>query len=206
MKITGIRNERPFYYFEEISKIPRGSGNEKEIASYIERFASQRGLFCYRDEADNVFIKKNASVGREGENTVMLQAHTDMVCEKNVGTPHDFEKDEIKLIQEGNILRANNTTLGADDGFGVALMLAILENDSISTPPLECLFTSSEEIGLVGASKFDYSLVSAKQMINLDSAEENTVITARVRIKILLFMITYLPSPFSRSSHPARWR
>lgn len=176
MKITGIRNERPFYYFEEISKIPRGSGNEKKIADYIECFARERGLFCYRDEADNVFIKKNASKGREGEVAVMLQAHTDMVCEKNVGTPHDFEKDEIKLIQEGNILRANNTTLGADDGFGVALMLAILENDSIRTPPLECLFTSSEEIGLVGASKFDYSLVSAKQMINLDSAEENTVI------------------------------
>ena len=176
MKITGIRNERPFYYFEEISKIPRGSGNEKKIADYIEGFARERGLFCYRDEADNVFIKKNASLGRENESAVMLQAHTDMVCEQNVGNNHNFETDEIKLIQEGNILRANNTTLGADDGFGVALMLAILENDTLSTPPLEFLFTSSEEIGLVGATKFDYSLVSAKEMINLDSAEENTVI------------------------------
>ncbi len=176
MKITGIRNERPFYYFEEISKIPRGSGNEREIASYIESFAKERGLFCYRDEWNNVFIKKNASKGREAEGTVMLQAHTDMVCEKNVGNTHDFEKDEIELIQDGNILRANDTTLGADDGFGVAVMLAILENEEISCPPLEFLFTSSEEIGLVGASKFDYSLVCAKEMINLDSAEENTVI------------------------------
>ena len=176
MKIAGIRNKRPFYYFEEISKIPRGSGNEGEIANYIEGFARERGLFCYRDEANNVFVKKNASKGREGEGTVMLQAHTDMVCEKNIGNPHNFEKDEIELIQEGSILRANNTTLGADDGFGVAIMLAILEDNTLSTPPLEFLFTSSEETGLVGASKFDYSLVSAKEMINLDSAEENTVI------------------------------
>lgn len=176
MKITGVRNERPFYYFEEISKIPRGSGNELAIASYIENFARERGLFCYRDEANNVFIKKNASSGRENEAAVMLQAHTDMVCEQNMGNNHNFEADEIELIQEGNILRANNTTLGADDGFGVAIMLAILENDKISCPPLEFLFTSSEEIGLVGASKFDYSMVTAKEMINLDSAEENTVI------------------------------
>lgn len=176
MKITGIRNERPFYYFEEISKIPRGSGNEGEIASYIENFARERGLFCYRDEWNNVFIRKNASNGRENENAVMLQAHTDMVCEQNIGNNHNFLADEIELIQEGNILRANNTTLGADDGFGVAIMLAVLENDEISCPPLEFLFTSSEEIGLVGATKFDYSAVSAKEMINLDSAEENTVI------------------------------
>jgi dipeptidase D len=176
MKIKGIRNERPFYYFEEISKIPRGSGNEGEIASYIENFARERGLFCYRDEWNNVFIRKNASKGRENENAVMLQAHTDMVCEQNIGNNHNFLADEIELIQEGNILRANNTTLGADDGFGVAIMLAVLENDEISCPPLEFLFTSSEEIGLVGATKFDYSAVSAKEMINLDSAEENTVI------------------------------
>lgn len=176
MKITGIRNERPFYYFEQISKIPRGSGNEGEIAAYIENFAKERNFFCYRDEANNVFIRKNASNGRENECAVMLQAHTDMVCEQNVGNNHNFETDEIELIQEGNILRANNTTLGADDGFGVAIMLAVLENNEISCPPLEFLFTSSEETGLVGASNFDYSMVTAKEMINLDSAEENTVI------------------------------
>ena len=174
--IKGVKNERPFYYFEEISKIPRGSGNEKKIAKYIVEFAKKHKLPYYIDEANNVLITKNATQGRENDITVMLQAHTDMVCEKNVATKHDFEKDPITLIQEGNILRANGTTLGADDGFGVAIMLAILENDSLSIPNLECLFTSSEEIGLVGAGKFDYSKIKAKYMINLDSAEENTVI------------------------------
>ena len=175
MIITGVRNERPFYYFEEISKIPRPSKKEEQIASYIESFARKRGLFCYRDSANNVFVVKEASCGRENEDTVMLQAHTDMVAEKNSGKIHNFDTDPIELIQNGNILMANDTTLGADDGFGVAIMLAILESD-ISSPRLECLFTSSEEIGLVGAGAFDYSRVKAKQMINLDSAEENTVI------------------------------
>lgn len=174
--IKGVKNERPFYYFEQISKIPHGSKNEKEIAKYIVDFAKKRNLECKIDDFDNVFIVKNATQGRENEPAVMLQAHTDMVCEKNVSTKHNFETDPIKLIQEGNILRADGTTLGADDGFGVSIMLAILENDKLSHPKIECLFTASEEIGLVGASKFDYSFVTATQMINLDSAEENTVI------------------------------
>ena len=174
--ISGVKNERPFYYFEEISKIPHGSRNEKEIANYIVNFAREHGLEYKIDEENNVFVVKNATQGRENESAVMLQAHTDMVCEKNVATKHNFETDPIKLIQEGNILRADGTTLGADDGFGVSIMLAILEDENLSHPKIECLFTSSEEIGLVGASKFDYSSVSATQMINLDSAEENTVI------------------------------
>lgn len=173
--IKGVKNERPFYYFEEISKIPRGSRNEDGIASYIVEFAKAHSLDYYRDGANNVLVTKKASKGREGENTVMLQAHTDMVCEKNNDKVHNFDTDPIELIQNGNILMANNTTLGADDGFGVAIMLAILESD-IPCPNIECLFTSSEEIGLVGAGAFDYTRVKAKQMINLDSAEENTVI------------------------------
>lgn len=174
--ITGVKNEKPFYYFEEISKIPRASGNEKAVANYIVNFAKERGLEYYIDDDNNVFVVKNATQGRENEIPVMLQAHTDMVCEKNVATNHNFDTDPIKLIQEENILRANGTTLGADDGFGVAIMLAILDDSSLSHPKIECLFTSSEEIGLVGAGKFDYSRVESKQMINLDSAEENTVI------------------------------
>ncbi len=174
--IKGVKNERPFYYFEQISKIPRGSGNEKEIANYIVNFAKEHNLPYYIDEANNVLITKNATQGGENDKIVMLQAHTDMVCEKNLATKHDFASDPITLIQEGNILRANGTTLGADDGFGVAIMLAILEDNNFSHPDIECLFTSSEEIGLVGASKFDYSKINAKYMINLDSAEENTVI------------------------------
>ena len=173
--IKGIKNERPFYYFEEISKIPRGSRNEEGIADYIVELAKAHSLDYYRDGANNVLVTKKSSKGKEAEDTVMLQAHTDMVCEKNNNKVHNFDTDPIELIQEGNILRANDTTLGADDGFGVAIMLAILESDILS-PRLECLFTSSEEIGLVGAGAFDYTRIKAKQMINLDSAEENTVI------------------------------
>lgn len=174
--IKGIKNEVPFMYFEIISKIPRASRNEKAIADYLVSFAKEKGLCSYRDKVNNVLIVKNATQGRENEPAIMLQAHTDMVAEKNNGTEHDFEKDPIELIQEGNILRAKGTTLGADDGFGVAIMLAVLDNDELSHPRLECLFTSSEEVGLEGASAFDYSKISARRMINLDSAEESSVI------------------------------
>ncbi len=174
--IKGVKNEAPFYYFEQISKIPRASGNERAVAKYIYDFAVKLGLEAYIDKSNNVFVTKRASAGRENEAPIMLQAHTDMVAEKNVSTIHDFAKDPIELIQEGNILRANGTTLGADDGFGVAIMMAVLADNSLSHPMLECLFTSSEEVGLVGASKFDYSMVKSRRMINLDSAEEDTVI------------------------------
>ena len=174
--IKNVENQLPFYYFEQISKIPRSSGNEKGIVEYIKNIAIENGLEYYMDQGDNILVKKKGSVGRENEDTIMLQAHTDMVAEKNNNTVHSFETDPITLIQEGNILRARGTTLGADDGFGVAIMLAMLTSKDLSTPPLECLFTASEEIGLVGAGKFDYSKISAKRMINLDSAEENTVI------------------------------
>lgn len=174
--IHGVKNEKPFEYFEEISKIPRASGNEEGIANYLVDFAINHNLKYIKDSANNVLIIKNATQGRENEMPIMLQAHTDMVAEKNKGTVHNFATDPIELIQEGNILRAKDTTLGADDGFGVALMLSVLHDDNISHPYLECLFTSSEEIGLVGASKFDFSVTKSKRMINLDSAEENLII------------------------------
>lgn len=166
----------PFRYFEEISAIPRASGNEAGVAAYLCRFAKEHGLFCYEDDLHNVLIKKAAGAGRETEPALMLQCHTDMVAEKHGHVTHDFEKEGICLVREGNILRADGTTLGADDGFGVALILAVLADDSLSHPALECLFTVSEEIGLEGAGAFDYSRVSARRMINLDSAEEDTVI------------------------------
>lgn len=174
--ISGVKNQLPFYYFEQISKIPRASKNEAEIAKYLVSLAKSHNLECYSDEHNNVLIKKKATQGRENEPAIMLQAHTDMVAEKNLATEHNFDTDPIKLIQEENILRADGTTLGADDGFGLAIMLSVLTDNSLSHPPIECLFTSSEEIGLVGAGLFDYSKISAKRMINLDSAEENTVI------------------------------
>lgn len=166
----------PFRFFEEIAAIPRASGHEQGIANYLVRFATAHGLECYRDAMHNVLIKKPATKGREHEAPVLLQAHSDMVAEKNKGCAHDFSSEGIRLVREGNILRADGTTLGADDGGGMAIMLAAICEAS-SHPPLECLFTVSEEIGLLGASAFDYSRISARRMLNLDSAEEGVITT-----------------------------
>ncbi len=170
--IKGRKPEKLFHFFEDISAIPRGSGNEKGIADCLVKFAADRSLFCHRDSENNVFIRIPATNGRENEPAVMLQGHTDMVCEKNSDTVHDFEKEGIKLVLDGDLLRADGTTLGADNGVAVALMMAVLDGCMESHPTVECLFTSSEEVGLDGAKAFDYSLVTARKMINLDSEGE----------------------------------
>ena len=167
-------------YFEEISSIPRPSYHEEKIADYLCEFASARSLECYRDELHNVFIKLPASKGREGEPALLLQGHTDMVCEKNSNVEHDFLKEGIKLYEKDGWIRAEGTTLGADNGVAVAAMLYILdgaEGNIASHPPIECLFTVSEEVGMEGANGFDYSRLSAKRMINMDSADESQIIS-----------------------------
>lgn len=161
-----------FYYFEEISRIPRGSGNEQAVAEYVEAFAKARGLFVIRDKNNNVFVRRPASHGRENSPAVVLQGHLDMVCEANSNVVHDFTKDPIQLLLDGDILRANGTTLGADNGVAVAIMLALLDSDTFSLPELECLFTTEEETGLAGMTSFDASVVKGRLMINLDSAGE----------------------------------
>lgn len=165
-----------FHYFEEISRIPRGSGNEKGIADYLVAFADARGLECYRDGENNVFIKMKASAGRENEDPVLLQGHTDMVCEKLPEVEHDFLRDPLKLYVEDGWLKARGTTLGADDGIAVAAMLALLDGASVSHPALECLFTTAEETGMNGAIAFDFSRVTARRLLNLDSASEAEVV------------------------------
>lgn len=174
-----IDNKEPsklFKFFEDISAIPRGSGNEKGIADYLETFAKERSLEYKRDSADNLFIKIGGSVGRENEDAVLLQGHTDMVCEKNSDTEHDFEKDPLDLyIDENGKLRARGTTLGGDNGVAVAIMMLALDGGFESHPPIECLFTTSEEVGLDGAKAFDYSNIKATGMINLDSEAEGIV-------------------------------
>lgn len=167
--------DKMFYYFEEIAKIPHGSENEAAIADYIVAFATERGLDCYRDAANNVLIRKGGTAGRENEPVLALQGHTDMVCEKNPDVVHCFETDPLKLVAENGYLRASGTTLGADDGIAVAIMLAILDGESESHPPLECFFTSGEEIGMIGANQFDFSKLTAKRLINLDSECERVV-------------------------------
>ena len=171
-----MQPELPLKYFEAISAIPRGSGNEKAIADYIENFASKRGLNCVRDGLNNVFITKEATKGYENVPPILLQGHSDMVCEKNAATKHDFLSDGLKLKIENGFLTAEGTTLGADDGAAVAMMLAVLDDGTIAHPYLECLFTTSEETGMEGADGFDYSLIKSRRMLNIDSEEENTVI------------------------------
>lgn len=175
--IQGRKPASVFRFFEEISAIPRGSFHEAGIADYLVNFAAQRGLAHWRDEMNNVLIKKPATAGREGEKPLMLQGHTDMVCEKNNDVEHDFLKDPLKLWLDGKYLRARGTTLGADNGIAVAVMMAMLDGELTSHPALECLFTTAEEVGLNGAHAFDYSLIDADRMINLDS-EEQGIVTA----------------------------
>ncbi len=166
-------------FFEEISSIPRPTFQEGKIADYLCEFATQRGLEFYRDELNNVLIKKEGTKKRKNEAPILLQGHTDMVCEKNEGVEHNFLCEGLELYEDNGWLRAKGTTLGADDGVAVAIMLYVLDGaeGKLSThPPIECLFTASEEVGLSGASGFDYSKISARRMINLDSPDENQII------------------------------
>ena len=168
--------QAPLHYFEEISQIPRGSGNEEAIATYIENWAKERNLYVDRDSCNNLFIKKPGTEGYENSEPVLLQGHTDMVCEKNSDTVHDFEKDPIKLVVDGDYLKADGTTLGADDGVAVSYIMALLDSKDIPHPPLECLLTTSEEVGMTGAFGFDANKVSARKLINLDSDNENEIL------------------------------
>ncbi len=163
-------------FFKEISDIPRGSFDEGKIADYLCDFAEKRGLAWYRDEANNVLISMQGSEGRENEPATLLQGHTDMVCEKRPDVEHDFLRDGIQIYVENGWLRAKGTTLGADNGVAVAIMLYVLDGALDSHGPIECLFTSAEEVGLVGAKRFDYTKIKSVRMINMDSADDTEII------------------------------
>lgn len=162
-------------YFAEINKIPRRSGEEKKIREYLENFAKNRNLQYVKDEYENIIIYKPATTGRENEETLAFQAHTDMICEKDVGVQHDFSKDPIVLYKEGDDITANGTTLGADNGIGVAYMLAIIDSD-ISIPNLECIFTVQEETTMIGAIKIDEKNIKARKIISLDNGKEGKIL------------------------------
>lgn len=164
-----------FKYFSEISKIPRGSGNEKGISDYLVSEAKRLGLEVIQDEALNVIIKKPGTQGYENSPGVILQGHMDMVCEKNKDTVHDFTKDEIKLRVDGDYLYATGTTLGADNGIAVAMGLALLASDDIPHPPLEVIYTVNEEVSMIGAMKLDGSIFKGRYIINVDSEEEGKI-------------------------------
>ena len=159
-------------FFEEISAIPHGSGNCSGIADYLVKFAEDRGLKNIRDKAENVVIFKSATAGYESRPTVILQGHTDMVPAVAEGFSHDWLTEGLKLYREGEFLRAEGTTLGADDGIAVAYALALLDSSDIPHPAIEAVFTADEEIGLLGAAAMDTSCLRGKLMINLDMGAE----------------------------------
>ncbi len=171
-KLEGLKPEKVFRYFEDICAIPRGSGNEEAVSRYCMDFAEKRGLTAYRDESNNVIITKESSKGYENAPGVILQGHLDMVCEKNADCTADFTKDGINVLVDGDFVRADGTTLGGDDGIAVAMMLAILDDDSLSHPRLECVFTTEEETGLYGAEALDTSRLKGRRLINIDSEKE----------------------------------
>ncbi|EMR73888.1 Peptidase M20C, Xaa-His dipeptidase [Thermoplasmatales archaeon SCGC AB-539-N05] len=174
--IDNLEPKQLWKEFEEISKIPRCSKHEEKIREYLLDFAKQYGLKSKTDKTGNVVISKPASSGREGKPTVILQSHMDMVCEKNSDVDHDFTKDPITFKRDGDILTANGTTLGADDGIGIATTLAILKDSTLKHGPIEGLFTVDEETGLTGAFALEPDTLTGKTMLNIDS-EDFGVIT-----------------------------
>jgi len=178
-----------FKYFKEMNEIPRGSGNEKAISDWLVNFAKEHNLKVIQDEALNVIIKKPGTKGYEKAPITILQGHMDMVCEINIGTAHDLEKDPIAFIVEGDNLRADGTTLGADNGIAVAFGIAILASTDIPHPPLELLVTTGEETGMGGAQALNPKNLDGRTLINIDSEEEGKLLVScsggvRERIKL----------------------
>ena len=169
-------------YFYEISKIPRKSGNEEKIAKYLIEFAKERNLKYYTDSKFNVVIWKDASIGYEDKEILGFQCHTDMVCEKVDGSNHDFLKDSLDLIIENGFLKAKDTTLGADNGIGVAYILEILDSN-LNTPALECIFTSTEETTMEGVRFLDGNILKSKRIISFDNFLDTEILISSATAK-----------------------
>ena len=169
-----MNSEKVLSFFKEITMIPRESGHEEQIIAYLQDFAAQRNLECKTDEAGNVLIVKEAALGYEDVPAIVLQSHSDMVCEKNEGVEHDFAKDPIRYVIEDGWMIAPDTTLGADCGIGIAAQLALLDSD-MPCGKIECLFTTSEETGLDGAMALQPGFFSGKVLLNLDSEDEGEI-------------------------------
>ncbi len=172
MEVKNLSSNPIWGYFDSITKVPRPSKKEEKIVQYLLEFAKSQNLEALTDEANNVLIKKEATPGKEHLQTLILQSHVDMVCEKNNDTVHDFENEPIKTYIDGDWVKARGTTLGADDGIGVAAALAILASRDMEHGALECLFTTDEETGLTGAFALKNNLLSGSILVNLDTEED----------------------------------
>ena len=162
-------------HFDALAAIPRASGKEAAAREYVVGQAKKLGLEAVQDAAGNVVVRKPARPGRENAPISVLQGHLDMVCEKNEGTPHNFDTDPIRIVRDGDWLKADGTTLGSDNGVGVAAALAVMESDEIAHGPLEFVFTIDEETGLTGASEFPNNVLKSKYFLNLDGEEKGTL-------------------------------
>lgn len=176
--LNDLQPKEVFYYFEQLSKIPHCSGNEKAISDYLVDFAKNHNLEVIQDKAYNIIIKKPGTSGYENAPIVILQGHMDMVCEKNKGTEHDFDKDPLKLRVVDDMLYATETTLGGDNGIAIAYALAVLAAKDIPHPPIEVLITTEEETGMGGAMALDASSLKGKYLINMDSEEEGKLLVS----------------------------
>lgn len=175
MEYTELKPKEVFDYFKEINNVPRPSKHEEKMIDYLQKFAEKNGLDCKTDEAGNVLISKPATKGMEDKATLVLQSHMDMVCEKTTDCNIDFFNDPIQTYIDGEWLKAKGTTLGADDGIGVAMAMAVLTSKEINHGPIECLFTRDEETGLTGAFAIQPGFMSGKYLINLDSEDEGEI-------------------------------
>ena len=174
--IQGLEPSKVFYYFATIASIPHGSGNERALSRYIYELAQEKHWEAYLDDYNNVVIKKPASPGYEDTPALLMQAHLDMVCVKDDGVLHDFLTDPLELRRVGDFLYASGTSLGADNGIGVALLLAILDTPELRHPPLEVLLTADEEAGMSGIRNFDGSRITAKHLLNMDSKMDSLTV------------------------------
>jgi dipeptidase D len=177
-RLDNLQPKKVFEYFESLCNIPHGSYNCKAVSDYCVQFAKDRGLEWIQDDAYNVIIKKSASSNYKGDSTLILQGHLDMVCQKTTESTIDFEKDPLDLHIDGDFLFAKGTSLGGDDGIAVAYALAVLDDDTLKHPNLEVVFTTEEEVGMLGASALDISSLKAKYLLNIDSEEEGILIAS----------------------------
>ncbi|MDR0843779.1 MAG: aminoacyl-histidine dipeptidase [Tannerella sp.] len=196
-QITDLEPKIVWKYFHEVTQVPRPSKKEGQMIRYLEAFAAKHGLSAKTDKTGNVLISKPATPGYEKLQTVILQSHMDMVCEKNSDVVHDFEKDPIETVIDGEWLRAKGTTLGADNGIGVAAQLAILASGDIAHGPIECLFTIDEETGLTGAAAIEEGFMTGRILLNLDSEDEGQLFIGCAGGKgtVATFIYEPLPAP-----------
>ena len=175
MKIENLEPQAFFRWFAAISQIPHESKKEEKLIAFLTDFFESRKISVEKDKLGNVLARLPATPGYEDQPAILFQAHMDMVCRKDDGVEFDFDNDPIELVIDGNLLRANGTTLGADNAVGMATMLAIADDPELPHPVLELLFTVCEEQGMVGIKNFDFTKIKARRMINMDCGDSHVI-------------------------------